>query len=331
MTLFFYSVVTLWRWLLLNWVSRLRLNPNCARLTNKCHCFLFVCLLFDRDGQRRTIKGVESLASNSNHWAAEASLTAIRCGVVHKALVIELSTQTICHAIRGRKDDKVPQCPNQFFSTNVSATGLNQNQTPLFILKMAIHFHRKTQATRQKTRNAWKRLVCKIVLDNRSIKLSVYSPLMVIARHTNRVGVQQRNGSGCDGRPVAVCFCEVDFKAVAWAQYNDFSGQDTIGWQICFCVDEIRRLFSIFNLCLFPVRASSQRRLRPSLKQPSETLQIVLEVDGEGDTSQPPAPQLVLNHPTKHMHFHSDQHSFKIQLWQQYSWIWNLSEEKMLK
>lgn len=115
--LFFYYVVTLWRWLLLNWVARLRLNPNCTSLTNKCHCFLFVCLLFDRDGQRRTIKGVESLASNSNHWAAEASLTAIRCGVAHTALVIELSTQTICHAIRGRKDDKVPQCPNQFFST----------------------------------------------------------------------------------------------------------------------------------------------------------------------------------------------------------------------
>lgn len=115
MALFFHSVVTLWRWLLVNWVSRLRLNPNCTSLTNKCHCFLFVCLLFDRDGQRRTKKGVESLDSNSNHWAAEAPLTAIRCGVAHKALVIELSTQTIRHAIKGRKDDKVPRCPDQFF------------------------------------------------------------------------------------------------------------------------------------------------------------------------------------------------------------------------
>lgn len=182
MTLFFYAVVTLWRWLLLNWVSRLRLNPNCTSLTNKCHCFLFVCLLFDRDGQRRTRKGVESLASNSNHWAAEASLTAIRCGVVHKALVIELSTQTICHAIRGRKDDKVPQCPNQFFSTNVSATSLNQNQTPLFILKNGNSFSQENTSNQAEHKKC---LVCKIVLDNRSIKLSVYSPLMVIARHTN--------------------------------------------------------------------------------------------------------------------------------------------------
>lgn len=36
-----------------------------------------------------------------------------------------------------------------------------------------------------------------------------------------------------------------------------------------------------FQPFLFLVGASSQLRLRPSLKQASETLQIVLEVDGE--------------------------------------------------
>lgn len=67
------------------------------------------------------------------------------------------------------------------------------------------------------------------------------------------VGVQQRNGSGCDGRPVAVCFCEVHFKAVAWGQYNDFSGQDTIGWQICFCVDEIDACSQFSTFAFFSI------------------------------------------------------------------------------
>lgn len=132
------------------------LNRQCTILTNKHTGFVFLCYLTEMDK-------VELWKDVSPHTAIRLQLKLLwrrsGVGVAHTALVIELSTQTMCHTIRGCKDDKGPQCSHQFFPTNVAATCLNHNGTTLFILKVAVHFCRQTAATVLQTRRCVRQAV----------------------------------------------------------------------------------------------------------------------------------------------------------------------------